>query len=61
MGFICYREIMDRSLSRSFATMTGLRRIQNDIILAILGYIATTALSHPSLCALKDLDGFAVD
>ena len=53
MGLICYREIMDRSLSRS--------RIQNDIVLAILGYTAKTALSHPSLCALKDLDGFAVD
>ena len=61
MGIICYREIMDRSLSGSLAAMTSLRRIQNDIILAILGCTATTALSHPSLCALKDLDGFAVD
>ncbi|MEC8383364.1 MAG: hypothetical protein VXZ73_02835 [Pseudomonadota bacterium] len=52
---------MDRSLSGSLAAMTGLRRIQNDIILAIFSYTATTALSHPSLCALKDLDGFAVD
>tara|TARA_B100000989_G_scaffold286256_1_gene254731 strand:- start:350 stop:595 length:246 start_codon:yes stop_codon:yes gene_type:complete len=55
MGLICYREIMDRSLSGSFATKTGLHRIQNGIVLASLGCTAKAALSHPSLCALKDL------